>query len=92
MAKRNRRVSQWEELEEDIREIGALLRGGRTPEEALSEFRRRLDQDHMRDLLAAVAMAKLLERRDEKGQYFEPEWVAEAAYRQAASMLIVRAN
>jgi hypothetical protein len=33
-----------------------------------------------------------IERRDEKGQHFDPEWIAEAAYRQAASMLLVRAT
>lgn len=83
---------QLETLEEDIREIGALLRGGRSPEDALAEFRRRLDHDHMRDLMAAVAMAKLLERRDDGGRHLDPEWIATAAYRQAESMLLARAQ
>jgi len=81
---------QLKTLEEDIRQIGALLRGGRSPEEALAEFRRRLDHEHVRDLLAALAMAKLLDRRDDAGKYLEPEWIASAAYRQAESMLLER--
>ncbi len=85
-------VGQWESLEEDIRQIGALLRGGRSPEEALAEFRRRLDHDHVRDLLAAVAMAKLMDRRDDEGRLFDPDRVADAASRQAESMLLARAR
>ena len=85
-------VGQWESLEEDIRQIGALLRGGRSPEEALAEFRRRLDHDHVRDLLAAVAMAKLMDRRDNEGRHLDPDWIASAAYRQAESMLLARAR
>ena len=83
---------QLESLEEDIRQIGALLRGGKSPEDALAEFRRRLDHDHMRDLMAAVAMAKLLERRDDSGRHLDPEWIATAAYQQAESMLLARAQ
>jgi hypothetical protein len=86
------RRGQLEALEEDIRQIGALLRGGRSPDEALAELRRRLDHDHMRDLMATVAMVKLLERRDDGGRHFDPEWIATAAYRQAESMLLARAQ
>jgi hypothetical protein len=89
-ARKRNRTPQLEQLEEDIRQIGALLREGRSPEDALAEFRRRLDHDHMKDLMATVAMVRLLDRRDEAGRYLDPEWVATAAYQQAESMLLAR--
>jgi hypothetical protein len=91
MARRRTRVRS-DRLKEDIRAIGALLREGKSPDEALVAFRRRLDHEQARDLLAAIAMMKLLERRDRKGRHLDPSWVAQAAYRQAESMLLARAQ
>src|SRR3954447_19770431 len=92
-SKRSRTHLKWEQLEEDIRELGALIRGGMTPHEALMELRRRLDAESQRDALAHTAMSELL-RGSAIGQVLEerdmPRKIAVAAYRCADSMLAAR--
>jgi hypothetical protein len=82
---------RWESLEEDIREIGGLLRGGMTPEQALTAFRRQLDAVGLRDFFAAIAMHRLINGYvPESGTL--PESVARIAYDAADAMLKERAS
>ena len=94
-SKRSRTHLKWEQLEEDIRELGALIRGGMSAHEALVELRRRLDADSQRDFFAHTAMAEIL-RGSAISQVLEeadmPRKIAVAAYRCASSMLEARSE
>jgi hypothetical protein len=79
-----------EALEEDIKQLQALLYGGLSPSEALAEFRRHRDEEHLRDLFAAVALHRLLERLDGEGHHVGTTWAAREAYSAAEAMLTVR--
>jgi hypothetical protein len=83
---------RWESLEEDLRELGALLRGGMTPEQALTAFRRHLDAQGMRDIFAAVAMHRFADRISPEDAASKPESVARMAYDAADAMLKERAS
>jgi hypothetical protein len=87
-----RTTRKFEQLEEDIREIGALLRGGMTPEQAIAAFRRRLDAEGLRDLFAGLAMHRLLERITPDGGTLLPESVARMSYDQADALLRERSS
>jgi hypothetical protein len=84
------RIEPLEQLEEDIKQLHALLYGGRTPADALAEFRKMRDEEHLRDLFAAVAMHRLLERLDGEGRHLGSTWVAREAYSAAEAMLVAR--
>ncbi len=90
-SKRSRRP-QLEQLEEDIREIGALIRGGMTPEDALAAFRRRIEGEGLRDVAALVAAHGLVSRYAPDGSNMSPESVARLAYDHADAMLKERVS
>ena len=79
-------------LEEDIREIGGLLRSGMTPEQALAAFRRKLDVEGLRDLFAALAMHRFIDWPGLDGKMLPPESLARMAYDAADAMLKERAS
>jgi hypothetical protein len=76
--RRTRDPAQLEQLEEDLRQIAALVRGGRSPEDALLEFRRRLDHDHIRDIFAAIAMHRFIGWITPEGGALLPSSIARA--------------
>jgi hypothetical protein len=81
-----------ESLAKDIREIGGLLRGGMTPEQALAAFRRKLDAEGLRDLFAALAMHRFIDWPGLDGKMLPPESLARMAYDAADAMLKERAS
>jgi hypothetical protein len=83
---------QFERVEEDVRQIAALLRGGKSPGEAMAEFRRRLDHESLRDLFAGLAMHRLLDRITPDGGTLLPESVARLSYDQADALLRERSS
>jgi hypothetical protein len=80
-----------ESLAKDIREIGGLLRGGMTPEQALAAFRRKLEGEGLRDVFAALAMHRFIDWPTADGKMLPPESLAQMAYDAADAMLKERA-